>query len=268
MGSGELFTHLLRPLKRVCNPVLLDLPGHGRSEGSSRAEHYLPEQLVHDLRSILERLQLSPLLLYGYSMGGRLALHFTLAYPGLVNGLVLEGAGPGPEDPAERTRRREEEEKRAEEIEADYLRFLERWMSLPLFTGGSSQDSETDRKANGNVVAKDGSVQSERDLYAERTILYRRVMERQNPAWMAAALRGFGQGVTPPLGERLGELELPMLLISGERDERYRKIHREMADKIPRATVVAVPGAAHRVHIDQPGLLLNELTTFIQSHYP
>ena len=41
------------------------------------------------------------------------------------------------------------------------------------------------------------------------------------PAGLAAALRGIGTGVMAPLWQRLGELAMPVVVLAGERDERY-----------------------------------------------
>ena len=44
---------------------------------------------VEDLRELIEGLQIAPVILFGHSSGARLFGMFTIAYPGLVKGLVL-----------------------------------------------------------------------------------------------------------------------------------------------------------------------------------
>ena len=47
---------------------------------------------------------------------------------------------------------------------------------------------------------------------------------RNTPAGLARALRGLGTGALPSLWERLGELTMPVTLIVGERDAKFRAI--------------------------------------------
>ncbi len=45
---------------------------------------------------------------------------------------------------------------------------------------------------------------------------------RNTPAGLAAALRGLGTGALPSLWDRLGELTMPVTLVVGERDSKFR----------------------------------------------
>jgi pimeloyl-ACP methyl ester carboxylesterase len=56
----------------------------------------------------------------------------------------------------------------------------------------------------------------------------------------------------PSLWDRLGELGVPVVLIVGERDAKFRGIAGDMAERIPDAEVVVVPGVGHAVHLEAP----------------
>jgi pimeloyl-ACP methyl ester carboxylesterase len=75
---------------------------------------------------------------------------------------------------------------------------------------------------------------------------------RNTPAGLASALRGLGTAALPSVWERLGELSMPVTLIAGERDGKFRAIAEEMATAIPDAEVVVVGGAGHAVHLEAP----------------
>jgi pimeloyl-ACP methyl ester carboxylesterase len=62
-----------------------------------------------------------------------------------------------------------------------------------------------------------------------------------------------------PLWDRLGELAMPVTLVVGERDDKFRAIAEQMAGKIPGAGVVVVPGAGHAVHLEAPGAVAEVL---------
>ena len=195
-----------------------DLRGHG-SAGRSRPV---------DLPTVLADLELfvpPGATLAGYSMGGRIALHLALRRPGRLRRLVLVGASPGLEDPGGRAERRAADEALAVRIERDGLEaFLAQWAALPLWTG---QSDAVRRLAD-----------------ADR--------RRNDAAGLAAALRGLGTGALPPLWDRLGELALPVVLVVGERDAKFRAIAERMAQHLPDARVEVVAGAGHAAHLEAP----------------
>jgi len=59
--------------------------------------------------------------------------------------------------------------------------------------------------------------------------------------------------------DRLGELRMPVTLIAGERDEKFRAIAQRMASAIPQATLVIAPGAGHAVHLEAPQVVAGAL---------
>ena len=163
--------------------------------------------------------------LAGYSMGGRIALHFALAQPGRLKRLVLVGASPGLADAGEREARRAADEALADRIERDGIEaFADEWEALPLWAG---QPPEVAAAARAQRLAKD-------------------------PAALAAALRGLGTGALPSLWDRLAELEVPVDLVVGERDAKFRAVATQMARALPMAGVTVVPGAGHAVHLEAP----------------
>jgi 2-succinyl-6-hydroxy-2,4-cyclohexadiene-1-carboxylate synthase len=75
---------------------------------------------------------------------------------------------------------------------------------------------------------------------------------RNTPAGLADALRGLGTAALPPLWDRLPELAMPVLLVVGERDEKFRAIAERMAQRLADPRVEVVPGAGHAVHLERP----------------
>jgi 2-succinyl-6-hydroxy-2,4-cyclohexadiene-1-carboxylate synthase len=201
--------------------VAPDLPGHGQM--AERRPASLAAALA-SLRALVEE----PHVLAGYSMGGRIALHAALTAPDRIRGLVLVGASPGLADATEREQRRRADEELAERIEAIGVEaFADEWGRLTLWDG-----------------------QPERVRAAARADRL-----RNTAPGLAAALRGLGTGALPPLWDRLAELTMPVTLVAGERDERFRAIAERMARSIPDARVVVVPGAGHAAQLERPDLV-------------
>ena len=167
--------------------------------------------------------------LAGYSMGGRLALRVALAHRKRVERLVLVGTTPGIADDVERAARREADEALAAELEGglDIDAFARRWAKQPIFKG---QPPEVAAAAHEDRL-------------------------RNEPAGLAAALRGLGQGAAEPLWARLGELRMPLTAIAGERDGTYAKLAERITERVPRGRALIVPGAGHAVHLEAPGIV-------------
>jgi 2-succinyl-6-hydroxy-2,4-cyclohexadiene-1-carboxylate synthase len=166
--------------------------------------------------------------LTGYSMGARLALLFALAHPERVERLVLVSGTAGIADDVERAERRRGDEALAAELEGTTIeRFAERWARDPLFKGQPRAVAET--------------------AHEDRL--------RNDPAGLAAALRGLGTGAMEPAWAHLAELRAPVTLVAGERDSKFRTLAERMGAAIPAARVVIVPGAGHAVHLEAPGIV-------------
>jgi 2-succinyl-6-hydroxy-2,4-cyclohexadiene-1-carboxylate synthase len=195
-----------------------DLPGHGMAAERRPASFAACAAYVRALAD-------EPCTLVGYSMGGRIALYTALALPGDVERLVLVGASPGLADPAEREARRRADEALADRIEAIGVEaFADEWGTQELFAG------------QGERVAA--------AAHADRL--------RNTAPGLATALRGLGTGAMPSLWERLGELAIPVTLVVGERDAKFRAIAGRMASAIPDCRVDVVPGAGHAVQLERP----------------
>jgi 2-succinyl-6-hydroxy-2,4-cyclohexadiene-1-carboxylate synthase len=202
-----------------------DLRGHG---SASAVRPVTPDACAQDVAALApERFVLA-----GYSMGGRIALRVALACPHRVEALVLIGTTPGIADPVEREARAQEDRDLAEWIEGSTIEaFASRWARNPLFKGQAPEVAEAAR--------------------ADRL--------RNEPAGLAAALRGLGQGACEPLWGRLGELRMPVALVVGERDTRYRKVAERMAAALPRADLLTVPATRHAVHLEAPAIMAQAL---------
>ena len=167
----------------------------------------------------------------GYSMGGRYLLHLALANPELVEGLVLLGATAGIEDPDERRARAEADRAMADRVrELGLLEFVRWWVTNPMFAG----------------------VPPERQYLMER-------MENTVEGLESSLLRA-GTGSQDPSWDRLHRLDMPVLVMAGERDEKYAALARRMVTGIgDNASLALVPGAGHAAHLEQPDAFLAQL---------
>jgi 2-succinyl-6-hydroxy-2,4-cyclohexadiene-1-carboxylate synthase len=216
-NTGASWEPVAAALRERYRPVAPDIRGHGAASDVSPVSL---AGVIEDVAALAGEMEVG-----GYSMGGRLALHVALALPGRVRRLILIGASPGLADPAERAERRAADEALAAEVEDMTIEaFARRWAQTPVLAG---QPPEV-------LAAVD----------AQRL--------RNTPRGLAAALRGLGTGALPSLWDRLGELAIPVELVVGERDAKFRAVAAEMAGALPDARVHVVAGAGHAVHLEAP----------------
>ena len=173
----------------------------------------------------------------GYSMGGRLCLRLALDQPELVRGLILVSGTPGIEDAAERAARVASDEQWAELAErAGVDAFLAQWLAQPMF-------ATVPRDAPG---------------LADRRSL--------TPAFLAACLRQLGTGAMEPMWDRLAELTMPVLLVTGTRDEKFTAIARRMLDRLPAGATHTELDGGHALPLEQPEALGNVIADFARVH--
>lgn len=209
--------------------VAVDAPGHGRSS-AVRADLSEGAELLGAVGGRATYV--------GYSMGGRLALHLALAHPYLVDRLVLIGATAGIDAEGERAERRRADERLADHLEdVGVDAFLEEWLAQPLFAG----------------LSPDAACLPER--------------RRNSAAGLAASLRLAGTGTQRPLWDELSRLTMPVLLLVGDQDRKFTALAERMASAIgPRATICAVAGAGHSVHLEAPTLTATLLGQWLDDH--
>lgn len=199
-------------------PLALDLPGHG-AQSDAPPPITFAGCVRHVLAHTPERFTLC-----GYSLGGRIALHVALEAPERVERLVLVSSSPGIEEEAERMARRESDSRLAAHLEgAPFEQFIERWRRQPLFAGEPAHVGE----------------------------LARADQRRNDPRALAAVLRGIGAGEMQPLWRRLGELQMRVQVVVGDRDQKYLALGRRMVGLLAHGQLVALAGG-HGLVLENP----------------
>jgi 2-succinyl-6-hydroxy-2,4-cyclohexadiene-1-carboxylate synthase len=226
-GRNAMWAPFLPMLRRHMSTIQVDLLGHGRSDSPTDPARHAVERQAADLAAILRRLDAGPVAVLGYSFGARVALALALAESSLVTRLVLESPSAGISDPDEREARRAADHALAGEIERDGIpAFVARWESLPLFASHAALPPA--------VRAR---------LHAQRL--------RNNPAGLAASLRGAGQGAMAPMHDRLRGIRVPTLVVAGA-DDPARPRAEFVAEHIPGAALATIACAGHTPHLESP----------------
>jgi 2-succinyl-6-hydroxy-2,4-cyclohexadiene-1-carboxylate synthase len=224
--------------------VRVDLIGHGKSDSPPNPERYSMAHAVEDLTALLHHLDIERTALLGYSLGGRVALHFAVESPQLLWALVIESASPGIEDEMERDARFGSDAQLAASIESDGIEpFVERWQAQPLFA-------------------------SQRKLPAETLEAQRRQRLENSTLGLANSLRGMGAGAQGWLLPDLPQINVPTLFLAGALDQRYAALAPVMAAQVSGAEHYVIEAAGHTVHFEQPDAYSTKVTEFLARHRP
>lgn len=89
-GGQHIWIYQKGFFKKEFNPVLLDLPGHGASEGDGESEIGKYAEHVY---GFIKDLGLPKVFLVGHSMGGAIVQTMALKYPEAIKGIILVGTG-------------------------------------------------------------------------------------------------------------------------------------------------------------------------------
>jgi 2-succinyl-6-hydroxy-2,4-cyclohexadiene-1-carboxylate synthase len=173
-------------------------------------------EAVEVLNQRVSAVDSSPVML-GYSMGARLGLHALIADPRLWNGAILVAPHPGLLDADARHARRIRDQQWATRFdELCWSEFWAAWTSQAALATADPRPLPPERPAR------------------RRCLEYWSLSEQDD------------------LRPQLGQIECPVLWVTGERDERFTDLGSACAPLIPKGKQVIVPGASHRVPWDAP----------------
>jgi 2-succinyl-6-hydroxy-2,4-cyclohexadiene-1-carboxylate synthase len=227
--THETWLDVIDPLKEKFEVIAIDAPNHGDSCDISL-------NLESGARAIGEVGGNATYI--GYSLGGRFCLTLALAEPQKVSRLVLISTTAGIEDKELRLERIKSDEELARRIEQiGVSQFVDEWLSQPLFAG---LNAETNQHA---------------------------VRIKNTAIGLSSSLRLCGAGRQQPTWSRLKELTMPVLVIAGAKDEKYRGLAERLVSEIgSNATLEIIENSGHTPHLDQPQFF-NELLSDFLSKY-
>jgi 2-succinyl-6-hydroxy-2,4-cyclohexadiene-1-carboxylate synthase len=195
--------------------LTIDLPGHGENAGLSASLEDTADMLA-------EVLPKDPFILAGYSLGGRVALHFALRHSRRLAHLVVLSATPGIVSDEERRARRDRDDELADRIEVIGTdAFLDDWLAQPMFRTVPVDPVE-------------------------------RAARSHDARGLANSLRLAGTGTQDVLVAPLRQLSTPTLILAGANDEKFVREATRLGEAIARSTRHLVPDAGHAAHLERP----------------
>jgi 3-oxoadipate enol-lactonase len=212
-----------------------DLRGFGET-----ALEPAPFSYVRDVEALLK----GPTAVVGSSLGGRVALELALHRPDLVERLVLIAPGLPRWDWSEETRAGWAAEEAAFE-QGDLAGAAE--VSLRMWIDGPRRSREAVDPIMRSTVGE----------------MMLRSYELQQHAWDNGAVEE--DVLDPAVGDRLGEINCPTLVIVGDEDiDDMRAVAAHVARSISDAHLVNVPAASHLPSLERPDVVNGHLLAFLR----
>ncbi|MBD0785182.1 2-succinyl-6-hydroxy-2,4-cyclohexadiene-1-carboxylate synthase [Vibrio sp. Y2-5] len=234
LGSGEDWQSSVEQLPKS-NWITIDLPGHGQSQDHTCSDFsQCCQQISHTILSQIE--PNTPVILIGYSLGGRIAmLGAALELFSSINlvGLVIEGGNFGLQSELEKKQRWENDSRWAQRFRLEPIeQVLNDWYQQAVFSSLNDEQRQTlitKRSANlGNHIAN---------------MLLSTSLANQ-----------------PYLLPALQQLSLPVLYVCGANDHKFRQLAEQSG-----LTYCQIESAGHNVHQEQPCAFAKTIQRFIDS---
>lgn len=216
--------------------IRYDMRGYGKSEPVDGDFNHMS-----DLVSLLNALEIhGPLIMMGCSMGGGLAMDFALTYPSRVKALIMVGSAPsGLELDVPAPSKFADVEKAFEAGDLDLVAELE----TQIWFDGRDRTPEQVNQEMRKLLWEMNRIA----LAHEEKQLGKRTPNTETPAF-----------------DRLGNLDIPVLVIVGAHDTPYILAGADyMIEKIPSARKVIIEDAAHLPNMDQPDEFQKVVTDFL-----
>ena len=237
-GAKEDFADHVGWLARDHRVVVFDHRGHGASDGPDRAEDYSLDRMAADVLAVADALGEDRIRLLGHSMGGMIARRIAVDAPHRLEALILMDTSHGP----------------LEALDGD---LLEMGAQIALTDGmGTLKEildagSPLDNPAYQRLLAERPGYQEfqDRKFAALHPVMW---------ATMARAIRDQGDDL-----EHLRALDVPVLVLVGEVDLPFLDHSRRMAEAIPDAVLVVVPGAGHSPQFEAPDAWAGAMAEFL-----
>jgi proline-specific peptidase len=221
--------------------IFYDQLGCGRSDLPDEPSLYTVELFVDEVGVVRRELGLDRIHLFGNSWGGMLGMEYALTQPeGLASLVVASSPSSMSQWVAETARLRGE-------LPADVQETLDRHEAAG--TTDSQEYNEACLVFYKRHVCRleewpDYVVRSFE--FVERHGLVYRTMNGPSEFHVTGTLREWD------VTGRLGELQVPTLVVSGEHDEATPAINRTVSEAIPGARSVVLPDCSHLAHAEDP----------------
>jgi 2-succinyl-6-hydroxy-2,4-cyclohexadiene-1-carboxylate synthase len=212
-GNTEIWNDEIRIMQeRNIRVIAYDLRGHGRSDIGT-IHPYTMQDLVDDLRNLLDHLQVGKCTLIGHSIGGQISCIFAVSWPERVNGLIIISSSSEPIPDQDLEKHHE-------------TRRIARESGMEALAEETMKEHEVAVQAFKNKAKRD---------------TFTRIFTKTSVEGFSAATVAL-YSIPSGISKRLGALSIPISGIVGTDDEVFVRLMGQMQAEIPRLHLMVVKG--------------------------
>lgn len=241
VADSRMWDELFPVLAKRFRCIRYDVRGFGRSTFPGG-----PYSHVADLDGLFRAAGVDSAAVVGASAGGQIAIDFSLVHPTKVTCLVLAASALGGHEWSRMVREfggAEDAALDAGDIDAAVELNLQLWVDGPR-RGEDAVSPEVRETVR----------QMQRLAFEKQLVAY-----EQTPPPMPVG------ELDPPAAYRLGEIQVPTLVIVGDQDvPDFREIAERMAGDIPNAKKVEMNDAAHMLTLEKPAEFNDHVLKFLE----
>jgi proline iminopeptidase len=263
-ASHDYFLPYLVPLARRNRLVFIDERGGGKSPKLENPAEYTVENMVEDAEAVRKALRLGKINLLGHSCGGVLAQAYALKYQTNLSHLVLCSTFHS-------TRRMNEVFKTMKaRMPAELRERIDKLEAAGLY--GHGKDYEKNRYPSEYMVAAWGEgylpylYQNRPDANFDPNSFGNFGWDVYREMWGSHGEFVIDGNLTSvEYADRLPSIKVPTLIAVGDHDECDPSLSREMNALIPGSKLVVFPKSGHMTFVDQPGLFMEAVQSFLST---
>ena len=241
VADGRMWDELFSVLVKKFRCTRYDLRGFGRSSFPGG-----PYSHVADLEELFRSADVDSAAVVGASVGGGIAIDFALVHPGKVTRLVLAASALGGHEWSPMVREfggAEDDALDARDVDAAVELNLQLWVDGPR-RGQDAVSPEVRKKVR----------QMQRLAFEKQLVAY----EQSSPPMPTDEL-------DPPAAYRLGEIQVPTLVMVGDQDvPDFQEIAERIAGDIPNVKKIEMNNAAHMLALEKPAEFNDHLLKFLE----
>ena len=256
VASDVFWRYLRNHFRRSCRVVAWDYPGHGRSANPEDPDEAAVENYAENLEHVLDHVCAPNALLIGHSLGVQVILEAYRRYPERVMGLVPVLGTFG--KPLDTFLGSEQSPLLFGALAAAALRFPK--------LGGAVWRTCTRNPIFFQGVARVSGLIHPTMCPLDDMERYRAHLHSISPeVFFSLGLNAQNHDA----GDLLDEVQVPVLVIAGERDL-FTPMDRsvEMSKRMPKAELLSIKHGTHAALVEQPELVNSRLELFMRKWFP
>ena len=215
--------------RRRFRTIAFNARGYPPSDVPEDPSLYSQAQAAEDIRGVLDHLRIEKAHIVGFSMGGYSALHFALLHPERARSIVVAGVGYGSKLD-ERDAFRRDCAVVAERLERESMSEV-----AATYANGPTRQQFRDKDPQGWEAFRDLLMKQSAKGHA---ITMRQVQMRRPSIY--------------ELGERMAQMTVPALVMTGDEDEACLEPALYMKRTIRTSGLVVIPKSGHTINLEEP----------------